>query len=115
NGYYVYSYGKQMFKPKAIVDAVFIEPGRIYRDWDRSLTYNHLNGLGVFKYPNISYELDPADSTQTSLIANILLSPKEKFGATIDFDVSTSTIQQYGVGFNGSFVVRNAFRRAETL
>lgn len=115
NGYYVYSYGKQMFKPKAIIDAIFIEPGNIYRDRDRMLTYNHLNGLGVFKYPNISYELDPADSTRTNLIANILLNPKEKFGASVDFDVSTSTIQQYGVGFNGSFLIRNAFKRAETL
>ena len=114
-GYYLYSYGKLKFKPKAITDAIFIEPGGIYRDRTRSLTYTHLNNLRVFKYPNITYDIDPADSTKTNLIATILLTPREKYGAGVDFDVSTSTIQQYGIGFNGSFLIRNVFKRAETL
>lgn len=115
NGYKLYSYGKMSYKPKAITDAIFIEPGKIFKDTDRTLTYNHLSELRVFRYPNINYEIDPADSTQTDLIATILLTPRKKFGASFDVDVSTSNIQDIGIGFSTSFLTRNVFKGAETL
>ncbi|GGD89004.1 translocation and assembly module lipoprotein TamL [Planktosalinus lacus] len=115
NGYTLYSYDKMSYRPKAITDAVFIEPGGIFKDTDRTLTYNHLSELRVFRYPNISYEIDPADSTDTDLIATILLTPRKKFGANFDVDVSTSNIQDIGIGFSTSFLTRNVFKGAETL
>ena len=115
NGYKLYSYGRMNYKPKAITDAVFIDPGSIYRDTDRALTYNHISELRVFRYPNINYQLDPADTTGTDLIANILLSPRKKYGLGFDLDFSTSNIQEFGVGFSSSFIKRNLFRRAEIL
>lgn len=113
NGYKLYSYGRMNYKPKAITDAVFIEPGSIFKDTDRALTYNHISELRVFRYPNINYQLDPADTTGTDLIANILLSPRKKYGLGFDLDFSMSNIQEFGTGFSTSFLKRNLFRGAE--
>ncbi len=114
-GYYLYSYDKIRYNRKALTNAVLITPGDIFRDRDRTLTYNQINNLKTFKYPNIRYDLDPSDSTQTSLIANVLLTPRKKYSANFEFDVSTSTIQNFGIGFGGSFIIRNIFHGAETL
>lgn len=115
NGYILYSYDKIKYRAKAITDAIFIEPGEIFKDADRALTYNHLNELRVFRYPNINYQIDPADSTQTDLIATILLSPRKKYGIGFDVDASTSNIQEFGVGFSSSFLTRNVFKGSEIL
>ncbi|HZH69670.1 MAG TPA: BamA/TamA family outer membrane protein [Flavobacteriaceae bacterium] len=115
NGYTLYSYNDMDYKPKAITDAIFLEPGKVFRDIDRTLTYNHLSELRVFRYPNISFVEDPADSTKTNLIANILLTPRKKYAFGVDFDLSTSPIQEFGIGFNSSFLIRNIFKGAETL
>jgi outer membrane protein assembly factor BamA len=114
-GYTLYSYDDLDYKPKAITDAIFLEPGKVFRDIDRTLTYNHLSELRVFRYPNITFVEDPADSTKTNLIANILLTPRKKYAFGIDFDLSTSPIQEFGIGFNSSFLIRNIFKGAETL
>jgi len=117
NGYELYAYDKIDYKPKAITDAVSIERGEIFRDIDRSLTYNQISELGVFRYPNIDYQPDPADSTETGLIASILLSPRKKYTLGFNFDVIPieSPIQQFGMGGNASMLIRNVFRRAEIL
>jgi len=114
-GYTLYSYEDMKFNPKAITDAVAIAPNKIFKDIDRTLTYNQLSDLRIFKYPNISYQEDPRDSTGTGLIATILLSPQKKYNFSVDFDAYTSTIQQFGIGFSSTFTIRNLFKGAETL
>ncbi|MBT8263554.1 MAG: BamA/TamA family outer membrane protein [Bacteroidia bacterium] len=116
-GYKIYSYDPQKFRPKAITDAISITPNSIFKDIDRTLTYNQISDLRIFKYPNINYLEDPADSTGTGLIASILLTPREKYSWQIDFDVIPipSPIQQFGLGFSSTFLIRNVFRGAETL
>lgn len=115
NGYALYSFDELVYKPKALTDAVFIKPGAVYTDTARTRTYNRLNSLRVFKYPNISYTLDPEDSTSTNLIANIFLTPQPKYSLGFDFDVSQSNIQKFGIGFGGSLLIRNVFGGAENL
>lgn len=115
NGYQLFSYDKLKFKPKAITDAISITPNAIFKDVDRTLTYNQISDLKIFKYPNISYEEDPLDPEQDGLIATILLTPREKYTLDASFDTYTSVVQQFGVGFSGGLVIRNIFRRAETL
>ena len=115
NGYQLFSYDELKYRPKAITDALSITPNTIFKDIDRTLTYNQINDLRIFKYPNISYQNDPQDSTGTGLIATVLLSPKKKYSAGVDFDVIPipSPIQQFGIGFNSRFQIRNVFRGAE--
>lgn len=113
--YEIYSYEDLKFRPKAIADAISIQPNEIFRDIDRTLTYNQISDLKIFKYPNISYQEDPEDTTGNGLIATVLLTPREKYTLGADFDAYTSTIQQIGLGGSGSMIIRNIFRGAETL
>ncbi|MEO8933931.1 MAG: BamA/TamA family outer membrane protein [Xanthomarina sp.] len=107
----LYSHGKMRFKPKAITDAVFITPGDVFRDKDRTNTYRHINNLQTFKHPSIEY----IENADTTLTANILLTPYKKFGLSFSADVSQSNIQSIGLSFNPSLLMRNVFRGAETL
>ncbi|WP_246073343.1 translocation and assembly module lipoprotein TamL [Formosa sediminum] len=111
NGYNLYSTDKLAFRPKALTDALFISPGRIYRDIDRTRTYNHLSGLKTFKYPDINYVENP----DTTLTANIHLTPLKKFNLGFSTEVSTSNIQVIGFSLSPSLLARNIFRGAETL
>lgn len=113
--YNIYSFGKLKYKPKALTNSIFIHKGNVYKDLTKSLTLKHLNELRVFRYPNIKYIEDPRDSTNSSLIANILLTPRKKYGITFDVDATHSNIQNFGLSFSTSLLIRNIFRGAETL
>ena len=114
-GYNFYSTGKLQYKPKALLNSIFIEKGNLFRDTDRTLTSKSLNNLSVFNYPNIEYIEDPSDSTKTSLITNIYLVNKKRFLWQPSIDITTSDIQQFGISGRMSFTWRNVFRRAENL
>jgi len=114
-GYEIYSYGKMRYRPKAIVDAVSILPGSLYKDIDRSLTYRQINDLKIFKYPSIVYTEKLRDSTENLLDVTILLSPQDLFSIGADFDAFTSTIQDFGISFSGNMMFKNLFRGAEIL
>lgn len=114
-GYDIYSYGKMRYRPKALVDAISITPGSLYKDVDRTLTYRLINDLRIFKYPNVLYTEKQKDSTENLLDVSILLTPQESFTIGADFDAFTSTIQDFGISFSGNMIFRNIFRGAETL
>jgi hypothetical protein len=107
----LYSHGKMRYRPKAITDAVFINKDSVFSDLNRTRTYRHLNNLQTFKYPNIDYIENPSDTTLT---ANITLSPRKKYALGFDVNVSQSNIQSFGFSFSTSLRIRNIFRGAET-
>ncbi|WP_223032848.1 translocation and assembly module lipoprotein TamL [Hanstruepera marina] len=111
DGYNLYSNDKLRFKPKALTDAVFITPGEVFKDRDRTLSYRYISELRTFKYPNIEYVENP----DTTLTANVFLTPLKKFGLEFSAEVSQSNIQQIGLAFNPSILMRNVFGKAETL
>ena len=111
NGYKLYSYNKIRYRPEAITDAVFINPGSVFRDIDRTRTYRHINELRTFKYPNIEY-IENADNTLTDTIR---LTPLKKFSLEFNADASQSNIQTFGFSLNPSLLIRNIFRGAETF
>ena len=110
--YNVYAYEKLKYKPKALTNAILISKGSVFKDLDRTRTYRYLNELRSFKYPNIEYVENPQDTTLT---ANIYLTPKEKYGLGFDVNVSQSNIQKVGLSFTTGIVIRNIFKGAETL
>ncbi len=112
NGYNLYSYDELKFKPKALTDAVFMSKGKIYRDVDRNRTSQYLNQLQMFRYPGVDFVPNEQDSTLT---ANIYLSPRKKYELGFSFDVSQSNIQTVGFSFSTGLKIRNIFRGAETL
>ncbi len=107
-----YSSGKLKYKPKALVNAIFIEEGKLFSDQDRTLTTRALSNLRVFAYPRIQYV---EDATGNGLIANIILTPLKKYNFNIKGDVTQSNIQLFGIsGFTG-ITFRNLFKGAEIL
>lgn len=110
-GFSVYSYDKMRYRPKALTDAIFINPNSVFRDVDRSLTYRHLSELKTFKYPSIEY-IEHPDATLTT---NIYLTPLKKFSFGVDTEASQSNIQTVGFSLNPSLLIRNIFKGAETL
>ena len=110
--YNLYSYGDMRFRPKALTDAIFLHRGDYYRDIDRTQTSRYLNQLQMFKYPGVDFVPNEIDSTLT---ANIYLSPRKKYELGFAFDVSQSNIQTIGFAFSSGLKIRNVFRGAETL
>src|SRR5690606_35511498 len=90
---------------------IFIAPGNIFRDLDRVRSYRHLSELRVFKYPSISYVENP----DTTLTANIYLTPQKKYSLGFSAEATQSNIQSIGFSANPSLTIRNVFRGAETL
>jgi len=111
NGFNIYSYNNLRYKPKALTDAVFIAPNSLFKDIDRTYTYRHLNELRTFKYPDIKY----VEENDTTLTANIYLTPLKKFNLGFSTEASTSNIQTVGFALNPSLSVRNIFKGAETF
>ena len=111
NGYSLYSYNELKYKPEAITDALFISKGDVFRDIDRIRTLRHLSDLRTFKYPDIEYIENP----DTTLTANIYLTPLKKFDLAFSGEVSTSNIQSLGLSINPALLIRNFFGGAETF
>ena len=111
-GFKLYSYDKLRYRPKALTNAIFINKGDVYRDIDRTRTSRYLNQLQTFRYPGIEYIPNEADTTLT---ANIYLSPRKKYELGFAFDVSQSNIQTVGFAFSTGLKIRNIFRGAETF
>ena len=110
-GFKINSKEKLKYKNKSITDPIFINSGELYSDNDRENTYRYFNSLRNFKYPSITYEAN----SDTTLIASIFLTPKERFSLGIDFDISHSNIQNLGMGLGINTGIRNIFKGTEIL
>lgn len=111
----LYSFDKLKYRPKAITDAIFITKGSLFSDAKTVLTSRYLSNLKIFNYPTITYKVDTRDTISNSLIANIYLTPKKKYGFSANLDVTHSNIQTLGVELSPSVSIRNVFNGAETL
>jgi outer membrane protein assembly factor BamA len=115
NNFNLFSHKKLKYKPKAITNAVFITKGGLYADYKTVLTTRYLNNLKIFNYPSVQYEVDKRDSTASSLIAKVYLTPRKKYSFGASFDVTHSNIQDIGISFSPSLSIRNVFNGAESL
>ncbi|TDE02895.1 translocation and assembly module lipoprotein TamL [Flavobacterium hiemivividum] len=111
----LYSHDKLKYKPHAITDAIFITKGGLFADNKTILTTRYLNNLKIFNYPSVQYEIDTRDTTYSSLIAKIYLTPRKKYSFGTSLDVTHSNIQDIGVALSISETIRNVFNGAETL
>ncbi len=115
NNFNLYSFNKLKYRPKAITDAIFINKGNLFADANTVLTSRYLSNLRIFNYPSITYTIDSRDTLSNSLIANIYLTSKKKYGFATNLDITRSNIQTLGLQFSPSFSIRNVFNGAETL
>ncbi len=109
------SHSKLKYRPKAITDAVFINKGNLFADFRTTLTTRYLSNLRIFNYPTIQYEIDRRDTIKNSLIANIYLTPRDKYSFGYSLDFTHSNIQDFGISGTTSFSIRNIFNGAETF
>ena len=110
--YTIYYKNELAYRPEALTDAIFFEQDSIYRELDEIRSKRQIVNLNTFKYP--SFRLLP-DSTGTLLTSNIYLVPRPKFSLDTSLELTRSNIQQVGIGFGGSVIIRNLFKGAETL
>lgn len=115
NDYQLYGFKKIDYKPRYLTNAIFIDPGDVYSDESRNKSLVRIGQLRTFKYPDLRFTEDPADSTGRNLIANFYLSPLPKFNASVNFDISRSNIQKFGIAGGGSLLMRNVLGGMETL
>ncbi|NOQ91471.1 MAG: BamA/TamA family outer membrane protein [Flavobacteriaceae bacterium] len=111
-GYNFYSYGKMRYKPKHLVNSLFITPNHYFKDAERSLTRNHLRSLKTF---SSAVDINYTENRDESLTADIYLTPLKKFALTFDLDATTSNIKPFGILGKSSLLGRNIFQGSETL
>lgn len=104
-----FSHDKLKYRPNALLQAVFIKPGEIYKDLSRDLTRRHLKRLNNFKRVKIRYR----EINDRELAASIFLTPLKKYAIGINTEAIHSNIKQLGFSGGFSFLNRNAFRGAE--
>tara|TARA_B100000809_G_scaffold32272_1_gene28165 strand:- start:4395 stop:6854 length:2460 start_codon:yes stop_codon:yes gene_type:complete len=109
NGFHFYTHDKLKYNPKAILNAIFIEPGNIYKDSARNLTRKHLKLLKNFKLVKIKYD----EINDDELTATIVLTPMKKYSISMNTEVIHSNIKQLGFAGGFSFINRNTFKNAE--
>ena len=110
--YTLYGSKKIKYRPKAITNAVFINPNEYYSDSIRLQTNKSLANLKIFNNPNINFK---ETSDGKKLISEINLSPVKKFNLNPNIDFIHSNIQDFGISGNLSLTFRNVFRGAEIL
>ncbi len=111
-GYNFYSYGKLKYKPKHLVNSLFISPNDFYKDSERNSTRNYLRNLNSFSSSlNINY----TENEDESLTADVYLTPLKKYSLTVDLDATTSNIKPFGILGKFSLLGRNMFGGSEML
>lgn len=112
-GFTIFSFNKLKYRPKAITDAIFLNPGSEYADFRANLTTRSLTNLKIFKQPTLQFKADP--KSENKLIANVFLTPEDKFHFLASLDVTHSNVQDFGIAASTSVTIRNVFNGAETL
>ncbi len=112
-GNYHYLSVNHYYKPRAILDAIFLEKDSLYSREMHYSTLSHLMGLGIYKYANARFI--KADSISNILDVGILLTPHKKMSLGAEVSAQLKTNNYFGPGVKLSFKNRNTFRGAEML
>ena len=112
NGYNFYSFDKMKFKPKYLVNSLFITPDGLYKDSEKSQTQNYIRNLRTF---SSSVDITYTENDDESLTADVYLNPLKKYALTVDLDATTSNIKPFGILGKFSFLGRNMFKGSEIM
>ncbi len=111
NGLQFYAHKKLRYNPKYLAQSFFIKANQIYSDTLRNLTRNHLKSLNNFKAISINYQ--QIENSDSLLVANIRLTPQEKYTLGAETELTHSNIRKLGVAGKISATNRNSFKGAE--
>lgn len=111
-GYNFYSFEKMKFKPKYLVNSLFITPEGLYKDSEKFQTQNYIRNLQTF---SSSIDVSYTENEDETLTSDVYLTPLKKYGLSVDLDATTSNIKPFGVLGKFSFLGRNMFKGSEIL
>ena len=112
SGYHFYSFDKMKFKPKYLVNSLFITPNGLYKDSERTQTQNYIRNLKTF---SSNVDVSYTENEDESLTADVYLNPLKKYAVTVDLDATTSNIKPFGILGKFSFLGRNMFKGSEIM
>lgn len=117
--YSIFYRNRLKIRPKALVDAIFLEPATLYRETDERSTYRQLSGYPLFGYTSISFRRarevrDVANPGRRFINANIELTRRPVQSFTIETEGTNSGGR---LGTAGNFVYQNlnVFRGGEVF
>ncbi len=113
DGFYFLAKTKNRFKPRALTDAIYFEPNKMYSDEDRKLTIKLLGSLGMFRMTDVKINLDSTDNSGVGLLTNIYLTPLKRNTFKVELEGTNSNTLGFGFAANTSFTNRNTFGGAE--
>lgn len=112
NGY-KYITPDSMFRPKAILRAIALQPGKIYNRSDHDFTLSRLTELGVFKFVNVEFEEVDYLADSGRLACHIYLMPAYKRSTRLELQAVTKSNNFAGPVLTASYRDRNLFKGAE--
>ena len=112
NGFHFYSFDKMKFKPKYLVNSLFITPNGLYKDSEKFQTQNYIRKLQTF---SSNVDIAYTENEDESLTADVYLNPLKKYALTVDLDATTSNIKPFGILGKFSFLGRNMFKGSEIM
>ncbi len=112
-GVFLYN-NNDIFKPRTIQRAIFLEKDNFYNTKDHDLTINHLMGLGVFKFVNLRF--NPVEDKENNFLdVNILLTQMQKKSLSAEIRGVSKSSNFAGPGLSISFTNRNFLQGAENF
>lgn len=101
-------------RPKPIVQSIFLKPGHIYNKRMHQVTLSRLNGLGVFKFINVTFS-DKDTVSDGRLKVDVYLTPLPRKSLAFEVQMATKSNNFIGPGASFSIRNRNAFKGAELI
>lgn len=119
NRYEFYYTDKLKIRPRAIRNAIFLEPLKLYSENTENHTYRQLTGFPLFGYSAIGFDVvskpfEVADTTRKWLNCNIDLVRRKVQSFTIETE-GTNSGGKLGIGGNFVYQNLNIFRGGEML
>lgn len=109
---YRYITADSLFKPRAVLRAIALEPGKVYTRADHDFTLIKLTELGVFKFVNLDFvELPEADSGRMDI--HIYLIPIHRRSVRVELQALAKSNNFAGPVLTTSYRDRNLFKGAE--
>lgn len=107
--------GEQLvFRPEVLDNAIFLDPGKLYRQSNEAYTFKRLQALKTFKFVNIRFEPDYSTSGTNELDCYIELTPVAKQEATFESE-GTNRAGNLGIAGTVTYRNKNTFRGAEIM
>ena len=106
----VYNKKNKSFRPKAILNKIYIQPNRFYSDFMVDRTYSRLNSLNAAKYVNISF----TENSNNNLDAQIVITQNKPHTISAEIE-GTYSGGDLGIGTAIGYKNNNIFRGSEIL